>query len=51
MIDRKIREAEFTRQHTLSPEQLKKLFEGKIARAKQYYDARLVKRETFKDVV
>ena len=45
MIDRKIREAEFTRQHTLSPEQLKKLFEGKIARAKQYHNAALVKRE------
>lgn len=33
------REAEFTRQHTLSPEQLKQLFENKIARAKQYYTA------------
>lgn len=30
------RQAEFTRQHTLSPEQLKKLFEDKLARARQY---------------
>ena len=39
MTDRKIREAEFIRQHTLSPEQLKKLFEAKIVRARQYYEA------------
>jgi tripartite-type tricarboxylate transporter receptor subunit TctC len=45
MIDRKIREAEFTRQHTLSPEQFKKLLEDKIARAKQYYKAVSLKRE------
>ena len=50
MIDRKIKEAEYTRQHTLSPEQLKKLLEDKMARARQYYNAVLVKRETFKDV-
>jgi hypothetical protein len=48
MLDRKIKEAEFTRQHTLSPEQLKKLFEGKIARAKQYQSASIVKREVIK---
>ena len=51
MIERKIREAEFTRQHTLSPEQLKKLLEDKMARAKQYYDARLIKREVLKGAV
>jgi hypothetical protein len=39
MIDRKIREAEFTRKHTLSPEQFKKLLEDKMARARQYYEA------------
>jgi hypothetical protein len=50
MIDKKIREAEYTRQHTLSPEQLKKLLEDKIVRARQYYNAVLIKRETFKDV-
>ena len=51
MIDRKIKEAEYTRQHTLSPEQLKKLLEDKMARARQYYNAVLVKREMSKDVV
>ena len=50
MIDRKIKEAEFTRQHTLSPEQLKKLLEDKMTRARQYHNAVLVKREMFKDV-
>ena len=45
MTDRKIREAEFTRQHTLSPEQFKKLLEDKTARARQYYDAVSQKRE------
>jgi hypothetical protein len=49
MIDRKIKEAEFTRQHTLSREQLNKLLEGKIERARQYHNAVLVKREVFKD--
>ena len=48
MTDKKIREAEFTRQHTLSPEQFKKLLEDKMARASQYYNAASVKRETFK---
>jgi hypothetical protein len=48
MIEKKIREAEFTRQHTLSPEQLKKLLEDKIARAKRYYEAVSQKREVIK---
>lgn len=39
MTNRKIKEAEFTRQHTLSPEQFKKLLEDKMARAIQYYEA------------
>jgi phosphopantetheinyl transferase len=39
MKERKIREAEFTRQHTLSPEQFKKLLKDKMARARQYYEA------------
>jgi hypothetical protein len=39
MIEKKIREAEFTRKHTLSPEQFKKLLEDKMARARQYYEA------------
>jgi hypothetical protein len=47
---RKLKEAEFTRQHTLSPEQFKKLLEGKMTRARQYYNAVLVKREMSKDV-
>jgi hypothetical protein len=38
MIDLK-KQAEFTRQHTLSPKQLKKLLEDKMARATQYYEA------------
>ncbi len=33
------RQAEFTRQHTLNPEQLKKLLEGKMIRARQYHEA------------
>ena len=45
MKDKKIREAEFIRQHTLSQEQLKKLLEDKMARARQYYNARIEKRE------
>jgi DNA-binding Xre family transcriptional regulator len=48
MIEKKIKEAEFTRQHTLSREQLKKLLEGKIERARQYHNAVLVKREVIK---
>ena len=39
MKDKKVKEAEYTRQHTLSQEQLKKLLEDKIARARQYYEA------------
>jgi hypothetical protein len=39
MTDKKIREAEFIRQHTLSQEQFKKLLEAKMARARQYYEA------------
>jgi hypothetical protein len=38
MIDLK-KQAEFTRKHTLSSEQLKKLLEDKMARARQYYEA------------
>lgn len=48
MIDRKIREAEFTRQHTISPEQFKKLIKDKMERARQYYNAGLIKREALK---
>jgi hypothetical protein len=36
---KKLKEAEFIRQHTLSPAQLKQLFEAKIQRARQYYEA------------
>ena len=42
MIERdqkKVREAEFTRQHTLNKEQFKKLLDAKINRARQYYEA------------
>ena len=46
---KKIREAEFTRQHTLSPEQIKKLFEDKLARAIQYKTAMARKREVVLD--
>ena len=48
MVERQIREAEFIRQHTLSPEQLKKLLEDKIVRARQYQTASLVKQEVLK---
>ena len=48
MIDKKIKEAEFTRQHTLSQEQFKKLLEGKMARARQYYNAVLATQEVLK---
>ena len=38
--DQKVkREAEFTRQHTLSRDQFKKLIEDKMVRARQYYEA------------
>jgi hypothetical protein len=33
------REAEFTRQHTLSREQFQKLLDAKMVRARQYYEA------------
>ena len=36
---KKVREAEFTRQHTLNKEQFKKLLDAKIQRARQYYEA------------
>jgi hypothetical protein len=42
MIERdqkKVREAEFTRQHTLNKEQFKQLLDAKINRARQYYNA------------
>ena len=39
MTERKIKQAEYTRQYTLSPEQLKKLLEDKLVRARQYYEA------------
>jgi hypothetical protein len=42
---KKLREAEYTKTYTLSPEQLKQLFEAKISRAKQYHAASR-KRET-----
>jgi len=45
-IQKRIKEAEFTRQHTISPEQFKKLIEDKMARAKQYSNARCKKVET-----
>lgn len=38
MVDLK-KQAEFTRQHTLSQEQLKKLIKDKLVRAAQYYEA------------
>jgi hypothetical protein len=41
----KTRQAEFTRQHTLGPEQLKKMFEDKAARAEQYRLASQVQRQ------
>lgn len=45
-IDRKrIREIEFMRQHTITPDQFKKLIEEKIARAKVYSQS-VRKRET-----
>ena len=38
--DQKVkRQAEFTRQHTLSREQFKQLLDAKIYRARQYYEA------------
>ena len=48
MKDRKIKEAEFTRQHTISPDQFKQLIKDKMERARQYHNAVLVKREVLK---
>jgi hypothetical protein len=45
MDSKKIKQAEWLRQHTLTPEQLKQLFENKLARAVQSYEA-MRKRET-----
>ena len=45
MTDRKIREAEFTKTHTLTPQDFRKLILKKFERAKAYYDAQK-KRET-----
>jgi hypothetical protein len=42
---KKVREAEFTRQHTLNKEQFKQLLDAKIQRARQYSQADR-KRET-----
>ena len=39
MIDKKIREAEFTREHTLTPQDLRKLILEKAERAKAYHNA------------
>jgi hypothetical protein len=39
------REAEFTRQHTLSRDQFKKLIEAKIVRARQYNEAEKKRRQ------
>ena len=43
--NKKLRQAEFTKQHTLSQEQLKQLLDGKIERARLYYNASQIKRE------
>jgi hypothetical protein len=42
---RKIREAEFTKQHTLNNEQFKKLLDAKINRARQYNEAEKKRRQ------
>ena len=44
--NKQIRQIEFMRQHTLSPEQFKKLIEDKMARAKVYSQSVSRKRET-----
>ena len=36
---RKIKEAEWLKEHTLTPEQLKQLFQNKLVRARQSYEA------------
>jgi hypothetical protein len=45
-IRKRIKEAEFTRQHTISPDQFKQLIKDKMDRAKQYNEARCKKVET-----
>ena len=45
MTDRKIREAEYTKAHTLTPQDFRKLILEKAERAKAYYNAQR-KRET-----
>jgi hypothetical protein len=47
---KKIKEAEWTRQHELTKEQFKQLIVNKMTRAKWYHQA-VSKREMFKDVV
>jgi hypothetical protein len=47
---KRIKEAEWTRQHELTSEQFKQLIVNKLARAKHYHRA-VSKREMFKDVV
>jgi hypothetical protein len=42
MIDKKIKETEWTKQHELTKEQFKQLIVNKLARAKQYH--RVVKK-------
>lgn len=37
--NKKLKDAEYIKKYTLSPEQLKQLFEAKIQRARQYYEA------------
>jgi hypothetical protein len=39
MTDKKIKQEEFIRQHTLTPDQFKKLLEDKMERARQYFEA------------
>jgi len=39
MTEKQIKEAEFIRQHTLSPQQLQKLLEDKLERARLMFNA------------
>ena len=39
MTDKKIKQEEFIRQHTLTPDQFKKLLEDKMERARQHFEA------------
>ena len=48
--NRKLIEAEFTKRHTLSQEQLKQLVENKMKRALQYYNARQKVRDMQREV-